>query len=151
MSVPLPTPEGPVMTITRATASPASRVSAAAHEGDELAPLALGQPTQCLAGRDPALGQDLVDLHAAVLRHRQKEVEDLGGLEIIWWLEQQLMDRLAPGLQIALELRPAAANVVGPLQGFHALHQRALRGGKRLRERFTDRRHGRRLYILGGG
>jgi len=50
---------------------------APAHERDELAALALRETAQRLAGRDPALRQDLVDLHAPVLRDREQQVEDL--------------------------------------------------------------------------
>ena len=41
--------------------------------------------------------------------------------QVIGRLEQQLVDRLAPGLEIALELRAPAADVVGALERLHAL------------------------------
>ena len=65
--------------------------------------------------------------------------------------QQQLVDRLAAGLEVALELRAAAADVVRALQRLHPLHERSLGRSDGLGGRFADRRHGRRLYILGRG
>ena len=48
MSVPFPTPEGPVITKIMATGWGAPQL-AAAHERDKLAPLALGEPADRLA------------------------------------------------------------------------------------------------------
>ena len=93
---------------------------------DELGPLTLGETADRFAGRDPARREDLVHLHAPVLRHRQQEVEDLRGLEELGRVEQELVDRLPSGLEITLELRTPTANVVGPLERFHALHERSL-------------------------
>src|ERR1700761_4232787 len=82
ISVPFPTPDGPVITKTLLTV--ASRLAGAAegvgpaHERDQLAPLALGQTADRLARRDLALTQDLVHLHPAVLGNGQEQVEHLG-------------------------------------------------------------------------
>src|SRR5579875_1915074 len=157
MSVPFPTPDGPAITITPGTragwgsAPSGRRRLAPAQQRDELAALALGQPAERLARRDPALGQDLVDLHAPVLGDREQQIEYLRGHHIIGRLEQQLVDRLAARFQVALELSPTAADVVRALQRLHPLDERPLGRGDGLLERFTDRRHGRRLYIVGPG
>ena len=109
---------------------------------------ALGEAADRLGRGDPAGREDLVDLDAPVLRDRQQEVEDLGCLEVLGRVEQQLVDRLATGLQVTLELGPTAADVVGALQRLHPLHERAFRGGDGFGWRFTERRHGGRLYIV---
>ena len=72
--------------IPQAASRPAKRRSAsgaAPQELDELGALALGEPADGLARRDPALLQDLVGLDAAELRRGQQHVEDLGGLEVL--------------------------------------------------------------------
>src|SRR4051812_9985123 len=114
MRVPLPTPEGPVMTKTLT-----GRL--AAQHAHELGALALRQAADRLARRDPALDQDLVDLHAPVLRDGEEHVEDLGGLDELGRLEQQVVDARATGLEIALELRAARADLVRTLERFHPL------------------------------
>src|SRR4051794_5221721 len=95
MSVPLPTPEGPVMTKTfpgtqailrsddRGGAEGMSRLQLAAQHGDEVGALALGETADGLGRRDAAHLQDLVHLHAAVLRYSQQHVEDLRGLDVL--------------------------------------------------------------------
>src|SRR3954452_25126134 len=97
MSVPLPTPDGPVMTKTRPSAL-------AAQHRDQLVALALGETADGLARRDLAGTQDLVHLHAAVLRDREEHVHDLGRLDVVRRLEEELVDRGAAGLEVALEL-----------------------------------------------
>src|SRR5450631_3245740 len=105
MSVPLPTPEGPVMTNTRAisaTLLPRSvepSGASAVEQRDQLASLALGKPADRLARRDAAVNEDLIDLHAPVLGNRQQHVEHLGGLHILRRVQQQRVDRAAAGLQ----------------------------------------------------
>ena len=49
----------------------------AAEHRDELGALTRGETADRLRGRDAAELQDLVDLHAPVLRNRQQQVEDL--------------------------------------------------------------------------
>ena len=83
ISVPLPTPEGPVITNTRAMrrtleatpaesdCKPAALAKASGGAENELGALALGEPADRLARRDPAVCEDLVDLHAAVLAERR--------------------------------------------------------------------------------
>src|SRR6185437_16952255 len=111
------------MTKTLATGRREAGCSAAAQQRDELAALALGEPAESLARRDPALAQDLVDLHAPVLGDGEQQIKHLGRLQIIWRIEQQLVDRSAAGFEVALELRAAAADVVRSLQRLHALHE----------------------------
>jgi hypothetical protein len=94
------------------------------------------------------LGQDLIHLHATILGHGQQQIEDLRGLQIIRRLEQQFVDRLAARFEITLELSPSAADIVRALERLHALRQRAFRRSQGFEERFTDRRHPRRLYIV---
>src|SRR4029077_18429149 len=106
MSVPLPTPEGPVITITLGIGSgPRARpVSAPPHELDELAPLALGQTANGLARRDLALREDFVDFHPTVFRYGEQKVENLGGFQVVRGPKQQLLDRLPAALEVALQL-----------------------------------------------
>src|SRR2546423_7171440 len=140
INVPLPTPEGPVMTKTLASAL-------AAQQPDQLVALALGQAADGLARRDLALTQDLVDLHAPVLRDGEQHVDDLRGLDELRRLQEQLVDRTPPRLEVALELRALGADLVGALQGIHALNERPLRGRRLLRGGIgRRRRHGRRVY-----
>src|SRR3954454_2221665 len=79
--VPLPTPDGPVM--TRTGVSTGRDESLPAQVRDELVALALGQAADRLAGRDAAVREDAIYLHAPVLGNGQKQVEDLGGLEVV--------------------------------------------------------------------
>src|SRR4051812_1085565 len=147
MSVPLPTPEGPVMTKTR------DRVKSdrlAAKHLNELGPLALGEPADGLARGDAALLKDLVDLHAPVLRDREEHVEDLRGLDPLGRLGEEVADRRPVGLQIALELGAPRTDVVRPLEGFHSLHEASFRGHCALCFGLGGpHRHGRRVYISG--
>ena len=109
------------------------------------------RPPIVLLGEILHCDEDLVDLHSAVLGDGQQQVEHLRRLQIVGRLEQQLVDRLAASLEVALELRSATTDVVGALERLHALHERTLRRRDGLRGRFADRRHGRRLYILAHG
>src|SRR5690349_19254378 len=111
------------MTKTLATGRREADRSAAAQQRDQLAALALGEPAEGLARRDPALAQDLVDLHAPVLGDGEQQVEHLGRLQIVRRIEQQLMDGRAARLEVALELRATAPDIVGTLQRLHALHE----------------------------
>src|SRR4051794_32020482 len=107
MSVPLPTPEGPVM--TNVWGRPRRLL---AQHRDELGALAIGEAADRLARRDPAGLQDLIGLAPTVLRNRQEHVEDLGGLQELGRIEEQLVDRHSTSLQIALELRATRADDV---------------------------------------
>src|SRR3954451_6596711 len=180
MSVPLPTPLGPVTTRTaigrlqtgamrshRTLAllgqafgpaslpglvfAPARGLSA--QEGNELAALALGQAADRLRRRDPALREDAVHLHAPVLRNRQQQVEDLGRLEVLWRVEQQTVDLRSAGLQFPLEGGWARAVLVRSLKRINALRQRPF--GSRTRQRLRrglggGGRHAARLYTREG-
>src|SRR5436190_13931571 len=140
MRVPLPTPEGPVTTRT----PPMRRLRPlAAQVGDQLVPLALGEPADRLAGRDPALREDAIHLHAAVLGDRQEQVEDLGRGQVLRGVQQEALDLHATRLQIALEPRPAGADLVRALERIHALCEGTLRGRSSvmLRRRLRGGRH----------
>src|SRR3954451_1463762 len=119
ISVPLPTPDGPVMTKTRATRG--SAVALAAKQRDKLCTLPGREPADGLARRDAALREDLVGLHATVLRHREQEVEDLRRLDVGRRLHQQLVDRDAAGLEVPLELCPLGADLVRARERDHPL------------------------------
>src|SRR4051794_5205519 len=123
ISVPLPTPDGPVMTKTRATASAAGRAALPAQLADELAALTLRQAADRLARRDAALLEDLVDLHPAVLRDGQQHVEDLRRLDVFRRVEQERLDRYPAGFQVLLQLRSAGANLVRALERIHPLQE----------------------------
>src|SRR3954464_11395323 len=137
MSVPLPTPDGPVITNTRAKESSALL----AEHADELGTLAIREAADRLRRRDPAGLQDLVGLHAPVLRDRQEHVEDLGGLEELGRLEQELVDRHSTGLQVALELRATCTDDVRLLKGVHPLVEAAFGCRRVLGGRVGGRRH----------
>ena len=96
----------------------------------ELGALALGEPADRLARRDPAVGEDLVDLHAPVLRDREQHVEHLRRLHVLRRVEQQRVDRAPAGLQVALELRALDADLVRSRECIHALVQRSLGRGR---------------------
>src|SRR5213595_4141685 len=105
ISVPFPTPDGPVMTKTRPT-----RGTLPAERRDELGALALREAADGLRRRDPAKLEHLVDLDPPVLRHRQQHVEHLRRLDVLGRLQQQVVDAPPPALQIALELGPRRAD-----------------------------------------
>ena len=101
------------------------------------------QPADRLARRDPALREDLVDLHVAVLRHREQHLRHLGGEHVLRWREQQTLRVRAPRPQVALQLCALRSDLVGPLSASIRWRERALRsagGGLR------GGGHGRRLY-----
>src|SRR3954468_20665237 len=146
MSVPWPTPDGPVTTSTL-TCVLSTQVR------HELAALALGEAADRLRRRDPALREDAVHLHAPVLRDRQQQVEDLGRLEVLRRVEQQPVDLSSAGLQFPLEGGSARADLVRSLKRIHALRQRPL--GSRTRRRLRrglggGGRHAARLYTREG-
>src|ERR1019366_5810844 len=117
---------------------------------DQLCSLALGEPADRLARRDAAVRENLVDLHATVLGDREQHVEDLRRLEEFGRVQEQLMDRVATRLEIAFELRALRANLVRTCQRIHSLVERTLRCSGTFMERLLTRRHGRRVYRLGG-
>src|SRR3954453_18504962 len=119
MSVPLPTPLGPVTTRTATAAL-------SAQETDELAALALGQAADRLRRRDPALREDAIHLHAPVLRHRQQQVEDLGRLQVLRRVEEQAVDLRATGLQVPLQGGCGRGRLFRSLNRVHTLRQRSL-------------------------
>src|SRR5262245_36706486 len=156
MSVPLPTPEGPVMTKTfppippilrsdvRGGAEGMSRLQLATQHRDQLGALALRETSNGLGRRDAAHLQDLVDLHAAVLGYGEQHVEDLGGLDVFGRLEEQHVDAGPAGLQVALERGTLGSDLVRALERLHALDEgtlRSSRGG--LGGRLRRWRHGR--------
>src|SRR3954466_4993090 len=117
MSVPLPTPDGPV---TTRTLTVFGTPGLATQVRDELAALALGQAADRLRRRDPALGENAVHLHATVLRNRQQQVEDLGRLEVLGRVEQQPVDLRAASLEVPLQGGSARADLVRSLKRVHA-------------------------------
>src|SRR6187551_2563432 len=149
ISVPLPTPDGPVITNTfdmtasenQAGRPDAGSVACSARErprtqrcaglqpplpaelGDELCPLALGKAADRLRGRNAALVEDAVGLDSAVLRYRQQHVEDLGGHHVLGRIQEQRVDARLARFQILLELGAGGADVVGPLESVHPLVQ----------------------------
>ena len=89
---------------------------------DELVALALGQAADGLAGRDPALGEDPVHLHASVLRDREQEIEHLGGGDPLRRVQQEAMDLGAASFEVALEPGTLRTNLSArserPFSGF---------------------------------
>src|SRR5687767_10868138 len=129
MRVPLPTPDGPVITKTRAamygnTTPRAGRMppaGLAAEHLHQLGALALGESADRLRRGDPALGQDLVRLDPAVLRDGEDHVEDLGGHDPFGRIEEEAVNLFLASLEIAFQLRPAGANVVRSAECLHPL------------------------------
>ena len=121
--MPLPTPDGPVY--DAGSAQGAGAASGGRYETSSLR-WRSRQPADRLARRDPALREDPIHLHAPVLRDGEQQVEDLGRLQVFRRIEQQPVDLLAAGLEVALELRAPRADLVGALQRVHALGQRTL-------------------------
>ena len=60
-----------------------------------------------------------------------------------------LWDRVATGLEVALELGPLGADLVRSRQRVHPLIEGTLRRGGPFMKRLLTRRHGRRVYRLG--
>src|SRR4051812_22583406 len=145
MIVPFPTPDGPVTTRTFGS-SGTDRL--AAQIRDQLVALALGEPTDRLARRDAALGEDPVDLHAPVFRDREQQVEDLGGRQPLRRIEQEPMDLGTSCFEVALEPGTLRANLIRTLERVHSLGQRALRSRAQgvLRGGLGGGRHGGRFY-----
>ena len=81
----------------------------AAQHRDELGALARREAADRLRRRDAAELQDLVDLHAPVLRYREQQVEDLRRMHVLGRLEQQVVDADLAGLEVALERRAPAS------------------------------------------
>src|SRR5205085_2766935 len=74
---------------------------------------------------DPALIQEACGLDPPELRDRHQDVEHLRGLHVLRRIAQDLVDLHRPRFEVLLELRPADADVVRPLERLHALVERA--------------------------
>src|SRR5438874_7187037 len=127
-----PSPDVPVMTKT------GGRLPV--EEPDELGALALRQPSNGLRLADPALIQEAGGLDAAELRHGHQDVEDLGRRDVLRRMAEDVLDGGRAGFEVLLQLGPADANVVRPLERFHALVQRAERCLGLSLERWHERR-----------
>src|SRR5215208_1104315 len=88
---------------------------------DQLAALALGEAADRLRWRDPALGQDLVGLHAPVFRDGEDHVERLRGHDVLRRVEEQGLDLRLARLEVALQLRPFWPYLVGPAKSPQSL------------------------------
>src|SRR5256886_15573490 len=117
------------------------------EEPDELGALALRQPSNGLRLADPALIQEPGGLDAAELGHGHQDVEDLGRGDVVRRIPQDIVDVGGASFEVLLQLRPADAYVVGPLERFHALIQRA-EGCLGLS---LERWHERRILTSGAG
>src|SRR5207253_4969921 len=138
-SVLFPSPEVPVMTKT------GGRLPV--EEPDELGALALRQPSNGLRLADPALVQEPGGLDAAEFRHGHKDVEDLRRRNVLRRIPENIVDVGGAVFEVLFQLRPADANVVRPLERFHALIQRA-EGCLGLS---LERWHERRILTSGAG
>src|SRR3954452_22689178 len=116
ISVPFPTPDGPVMTKTL----PVNARNLATQHGDEFGALTIRQAADRLRRRDTADLQDLVHLHAPVLRYGEQHVEDLRRLDEIGWIVEQLLDAGTARFEIALEGRASCPDLVRALERLHA-------------------------------
>src|SRR5262249_36955522 len=93
----------------------------ATEKRDELGALALREAADRLARRDPALVEDPVCLHAPVLRDREDHVEGLRRVDVFGRVEEKRLDLHLPGLEVALQLRALAADLVRTPQSPHPL------------------------------
>src|SRR5262249_22464832 len=98
--------------------------TAVVEEVDQLGPLALGEASDRLRLADPALVEEPRRLDAPELGDRHEHVEDLRRLDPFGWVEQDGLDALPPGFQVALELRAADPDVVRSLERLHPLVER---------------------------
>ena len=67
------------------------------------------------------MSENPIHLHAAVLRHRQKQVEDLRGEHVFGRIEKQAVDVSAPRLEIPFQLCSAGSDLICALESVHAL------------------------------
>src|SRR5262245_6294618 len=134
MSVPLPAPEGPVTTMTRA--EPGGRLLV--EEPNELGALALGETPDRLRLADAALVQEPRRLDAPELRNGHQHVEHFRGRDEFRWIGQDLLDLGPSVLQVLLESRAPDPDVVCPLERFHPL----VEGAEGRLGLGLDRRHG---------
>src|SRR2546430_16750640 len=95
------------------------------EEPDELGSWAIIQPNSDLLLADPALIHEPGSLEAAELGHGHQDVEDLGRGDVVRRIPQDIVDVGGASFEVLLQLRPADAYVVRPLERFHALIQRA--------------------------
>src|SRR5437868_3621589 len=119
ISVPLPAPDGPVMTKTGRLA---------VEKPNQLCPLAFREAPHCLRLADATLIEETRRLDAAELRHRHQHVEDLCGRDELGRVAEDLLDLHPADLEVLLQLRAPNSDVVGPTQSLHALVKRACRG-----------------------
>ncbi len=100
----------------------------------EFLALAVGETAEGLAGRDPAVVERFCGFDPSDFGDREQEVEDLGGLQVCGWAEQQRGDRCPAGLEVAFELRAERADLVGRVECVDALIRAAF-GCRRMLER----------------
>src|SRR5262245_46520130 len=115
-------PTAGIMTAGTAAKKPWNR-ALLAQLRDEFRALALGEAADRLRRRDPALIEDAVGLHPAVLGNRHQHVDDLRRLDVLGGIHQQGLDLDLVGLEIALQLSALGADVVRPAKSFHPLVQ----------------------------
>ena len=139
MSVPLPAPDGPEMTKSRAT----RRLPA--QQRDELGALTIRQTTDRLRTRHTALLQHLGGLDATNTRHAEHQVVDLRGQDPFSGAQQHVGQDLLAALEIALQPRSLDANRVGSCERRVALAGRTGRGLVP-EKRLLRGRDGRRLW-----
>lgn len=118
MSVPFPAPDGPEMTMSLAMAL---RLRGRLEELDQLPPLARSQTDDGLGRTHPALLEHLGGLDLSELGNRHDQVEDLGGVDVLGRVGQDVADVDAASLKLVFEACPLGANAVGTLERFHAL------------------------------
>ena len=122
MSVPLPAPDGPVMTITGSWRPPVLPFGALLiEETNKLRPLPIRQTADRLRFGDPALVEIALGLHLSELRDSHEHVENLGGGDVVRRVAKDGLEADASQLEVLLELRALHADVVGPPESVHAL------------------------------
>ena len=144
ISVPLPTPDGPVITKT----APAGATRYRRSMETSSVRWRCERPADRLRGRDPALLQDLVDLDAAVLGDGEQHVEHLGGLDVLRRLEQEVVDARRPALRSRLSCaRRVRISFARWRASIRWTRERSGAATVGLVGRLGRWRHGRRVYI----
>src|SRR5204863_3206369 len=144
-SVPLPAPEVPVTTTTSGLP---------VEEANQLSALAVGEASHRLRLADAAHVQEARRLDPPELRYGHQHVEDLRSRHVLGRVAEDLLDLDTPVLEILLQLRPTAADVIRALERLHPLVERADRclglslGGHHERRSLTTDRRGSSVCFM---
>lgn len=120
MSVPLPAPEGPEMTMSLEMTAPVESPSAAKHV-EQLLALARSQAVHRLGRTDPAPLEQSVRFDSAVLGNRQQEVEHFGRVNTGRRVAEHFDDGELAATEPFFQARALGTDVVRSAKRIHAL------------------------------